>query len=687
MPVFFRRAAFAAALLSLFPNAVVAAPEPPPAVDPAEVETIVITSDPFARTADQLVQPSEILAGEELERRRGATLGETLEHELGVSSTDFGRGAGRPVIRGQSGPRVLMLENGIGSMDASDVSADHDVGIDPAHAEQIEILKGPATLLYGSNASAGVVNVVDGRLPGAVSEGLTSQLRGSLGSNADERSAAAKIGFGFGGIQLRADAAWLDADDYDIHGNSAVDGSGRHGRLPNSAVEKKSGSLSAARIGDRGSIAASWGRYRTTYGLPIEESAFIDLEQDRVDLEARLLEPISGWESIRLRAAHGDYEHTEFEAPGEPGTRFFNDQTEMRVEAVHAPFAGMRGVLGVQRRDRAFRAIGEEAFVPSTDTRGLGVFLIERAPTAFGSLELGLRMDQDHSDPHDRALRDRRFAPVSVSLGALFELNAHYHLKLYATHAERSPVSEELYSYGPHLATGSFERGNADFGLERARNLELALDRHGDALSWRVNVYTQHIADYLYQQEVDAGLDADGGGMAAADGVADRVDEEGRFDPAGELLLLDYRAADARFWGTEGELSCDWRAGDTQWRARVFGDLARGRIDGGGNLPRITPARLGAGLHAHHGPWSGSLDFTRVHEQDRIASLETATDGYSLLAADLDYSIPLRRGLVLLFLRGRNLLDEEARRHTSFIKDFAPLPGASVVAGLEWRIE
>lgn len=699
LSVFFRRTALAVAAAMLFVSAVHAAdavtpeyhpgsssePSSEPNPEPVTLETIVITADPFARSADRLTQPAEVLAGEALDRRRASTLGQTLEQELGVSTSDFGRGAGRPIIRGQGGPRVQVLENGIGAMDASDVSSDHELSIDPAHAEQVEILKGPATLLFGSGASAGVVNVVDARLPTRVSSGLQGRVRTAYGRNAKEGSAAARLAYGFGDTQLALDGAWLDAGDYDIPGDAP--GEGSRGRLRNSAVEKASGGVSAAQFWERGSLAASYARFETEYGLPIEDQAFIDLEQDRVDLEARLLRPIEGWESIRLRYGRGDYAHTEFEAPGEPGTVFENDQDELRLELAHAPFAGLRGVLGVQRRARAFQAIGDEAFVPSTDSRALGVFLVEQLPTAFGSLEFGLRSDRDHVVPQDASLRARRFDPVSYSLGALWTLDAHYHLKLYATRAERSPVTEELYAFGPHLATGSFERGNADFGLERAHNVELSLDRHGGALSWRVNLYAQRIAAYVYQQEVDAGLNADGSGSPARDGVADRVDENGAFDAGGDLLLVDYVADDARFWGAEAELGYAWSAAGTEWSARMFGDLARGRIDGGESLPRITPARIGAGLHAHRGAWSASLDATRVLDQDRIATLETQTAGYTLLGADLEWAQPVPGGVLLWSLRGRNLLDVEARRHTSFIKDLAPLPGANLIAGVEWRFD
>ncbi|MGQ0697344.1 MAG: TonB-dependent receptor [Panacagrimonas sp.] len=681
------RAAIAGAFVVVVPTLVVAQEAAPPPLDPVEIQTITVTADPFARTSDELVQPTEILAGEELDRRRGATLGETLEHELGVSSTDFGRGAGRPVIRGQGGPRVQMLENGISSMDASDVSSDHDVSIDPAQADQIEILKGPATLIYGSSASAGVVNVVDQRLPNEVTEGSKGKLRSGFGSNGDERNTSGYFAYGVGGTQLRVDGAYLDADDYDIDGNSAADGSGTDGVLPNSAVERKSGAVSAAQFWERGSLAASVSQFETTYGLPNEEAAFIDLEQTRVDIEARVLKPFDGWDSIRFRAGFNDYEHTEFEGPGEPGTVFKNQQNESRIELVHQPFAGFRGVFGVQRRDREFQAIGDEAFVPFTDTRGVGVFLIEQQATSFGSIELGVRSDQDKIEPQETDLAPRKFSPVSLSGGALFELDEKYHVKFNATRAQRSPVAEELYSFGPHLATSSFERGDASFDVETANNLELSLDRHGGPINWRINLFYQRISDYVFQQEIDAGLDADGGGVASVDGIADRVDEEGAFDPDGELLLLNYRSGEARFWGTECEIGYGWQLGETELRARAFGDLVRGRIADGDDLPRITPARLGLGFHAHGRPWSASVDFTRVQKQDRIASLETGTDGYALLSVDADYEFGSPVGTILIFLRGRNLLDEDARRHTSFIKNVAPLPGASVTAGLEWRFE
>ncbi len=678
----FRRSAIASALYLMLSPSANADEAPAPAADdaPVDIPEIVITADPLSRKADQFTQPVEVLSGEALARDRSPSIGETLERQLGVSTTDFGRGAGRPIIRGQGGPRVQVLENGIGSMDASDVSTDHDVTIDPAHARQIEILKGPATLLYGSAASAGVVNVVDGRLPDTVTPGLTGSAGGGYGSNGDERFGNLEAGFGFGGTQLHADLAGRKAGDYDIKGSAGLDGSGSHGTLANSATRKDSGSLSAAQVWDGGSLAGSFSRIVAQYGLPVEEEAFIDMSQSREDLELKLDAPVDGLESLRLRGGYNDYGHVEFEAPGVPGTRFKNKQGEGRLEAVHSPIAGWRGVFGLQYGHRDFSAIGEEAFVPPTISTNIGAFLVENRPVDWGDLELGVRVDRTRSEPD--AIASRNFTPLAGSLGTTVNLGEDYHLKLYATHSQRAPVTEELYSFGPHGATETFERGDADLRKETANNFEIGLDRHNGRFQWRGNVYYERINHYIFEQETDTGLNADGSGTPSSDSQADRVDGDGLFDPEGELLLVQYRQANARFYGVEGEATYQWLQGPVTLSSRLFGDLARGELSGGDDLPRITPARVGLGLQADAGALSGGIDLVRIFKQDRIASLETETDGYTQLNADLRYSLPVS-SQAAVYLRGRNLLNEEERRHTSFIKDAAPLPGASVVAGFE----
>lgn len=662
---------------------------------PVEIETITVNASPLGSTADQLVQPVEVISGEELDRKRRGTIGETLEQEPGVATTDFGAGAGRPVIRGQAGPRVQVLENGLASMDASDVSTDHAVTIDPAHATQVEVLKGPATLLYGSGASAGVVNVVDERLPQSVTEGVHVSGEGLYGSNADERSGNAEVGYGVGHHQFRADYATRKADDYDIPGSANTDGSGSHGTLANSASESRSGAFSYGYVTDAGSsLSGSVSRYTTTYGLPVEETAFIDMDQTRYDLQGIVLNPLPGIASVKLRSGYVDYEHTEFEAPGEPGTVFRNKQSQHRLEAVHVPVAGWRGVVGVQYNDRDFQAIGEEAFVPASQTRQLGLFVVEEKPWRLGKFELGARIERDSNEPVDtgeRQYEDRDFTPFSLSAGSVLDLGEHYHLKVYFTHSQRSPVAEELYAYGPHGATGTFERGDAGLDMETANNVELGLDHHDGRLQWQANIYWQQAKDYIFQQEVDQGLNPDGSGTPQADGLPDRIGEgeEGFvFAPDGDLLLVDYRQGDAEFYGAEGQVRYALLQGPLQLDVSAFGDITRGRIKDGDNLPRITPARAGFAFDLARGATDANLSYTRVFSQSHLAALETPTDGYDLLSAELGYTFepdPDSGKKTRLFLRGRNLLDEEIRRSTSFLKDVAPAPGVSVLAGLSFE--
>lgn len=657
-----------------------------------QLDPIVVQASPLGRTADELVQPVIVLSAEELARQRRSTIGETLENQPGVSTTDFGPGAGRPVIRGQGGPRIEVLENGVASMDASDVSTDHAVSIDPAHADQIEVLKGPATLLYGSGAAAGVVNISNQRLPTEVVEGLHGSIDGYFGSNASEQSGTAALGFGAGKHMFRGDFARKDADAYDIPGNARTDGSGSQGTLANSVAESQSGSLSYGYVSGGSSAAFSISQFETQYGLPVEPTAFIDMEQKRYDAQGILDKPLAGLESIKLRLGYNDYEHTEFEDVGVAGTHFVNQQSQQRIEAVHVPLAGWRGVFGVQNGHRDFDAIGEEAFVPPVTTDTLGLFLLEERPYSLGKLELGGRVERVKHEPTGNPKRD--FSPVSLSLGSIFNLPAGHHFKVYAQRAQRAPVAEELYAFGPHGATGTFERGDVNLDLETAHNVEIGLDHHGERLDWELNAYYETIKDYVYLQETDSDLNADGstGGDATGtpDGEVDLVDAEGAFvAPANytdeELLLVDYKHADARFYGFEAEVRYALLTGPFNLSTRVFADSVRAKLDSGANLPRITPARFGAGLTAAQGPLSADLRFARTQDQKNLASLETPTAGYSMLSAELRYSFRLFEGTAKdcqLYLRGRNLLDEEVRRATSFLKDVAPAPGTSIIAGL-----
>lgn len=686
-----------AAVTTLFAPALLAQTNPKAASEAVVLDAVTVEATPFKRDADQLVQPVDVLQGKELERKRKATLGELLEGELGVSTSDFGPGVGRPIIRGQGGPRVLVLDNGLSTMDAASVSNDHAVTLDPQHATQVEIIKGPATLIYGSSASAGVVNVVDERLPERVTPGLGGSAGFSYGDNADERNVHVDVDYGVGQTQFHADFANRDTGLFETPGNSALDGSGTEGVIPNSAVESTSGDVSVTRVGERGSIGASVSVFETKYGIPAEEEAFIDMEQTRFDVKGKLLNPLPGFEALRLRLGVNDYEHTEFEAPGVAGTMFKNDEQELRLEAQHKAIGAFHGVVGLQVTNRDFEAVGDEAFIPPVNTRQIGLFAVEELRYGWGRLEGGVRVETVEHEPESQTgLPSRDETPISLSAGALFELNPEYHLRLSVARSERAPTAEEFFAFGPHLATATFERGDLGIGKETVNSIEIGIDKHKGRFTFSANAYYQATQDYINLANVDCNADAGDASTCNPDGAADFVTPEGTFvlDPgaaeaAGEeaLQLVDYRQADATFTGIEAEAKYKFlAAGPLKLTGRVFGDLVRAELADGGDLPRITPPRAGFGVELSQAKTQLNLDYTRVQRQDNVAALETETAGYSLLSADLSQGFAVgESGELTAFVRGRNLLDEEARRHTSFLKEVYPLPGRSLFVGFKLK--
>jgi len=674
---------------------------------PVTLEPVVVQASPFRRDPDALVQPVQVLQGAELDRKRRATLGEVLEGELGIATTDFGPGVGRPIIRGLGGTRVQILSDGLPAMDASSVSDDHAVGVDPAHAEQVEIIKGPASLIFGSGASAGIINVIDGRLAETVTPGLAAEGELSYGDNGQDRSGRGTVGYGAGSQQFHADFAARDTSRFNIPGNAAIDGQGQQGSVPNSQFRSQSGALGYSRVGAGGLVAASLSQLSSTYGLPAEETAFIDLKQTRFDAKAVALQPLPDVVSLRARFGLNVYTHTEFEGPGEPGTKFYNQEQELRLEAVHRQFGAFHGVVGLQVNHRLFDARGDEALTPRTESRQIGLFIVEQRPFQWlvpGQIELGARLESTAHQPVKTKLdpryggaapSDRDALPVSVSMGTLFNLDAATHLRLGLTRSERAPTPEELYAYGPHGATGVFERGNQSLSKEKATNVEVNIDRHAGRWTWLGNVYYEQIKDFVYLVEAPAdGRNADGSdsGQTVAEGQAvSTVDAEGNFVRADSgadesFVLADYRQVDARFYGAEAETRYKLLTGPVKLTGRVFGDLVRAAIEHGGDLPRITPPRYGLGLDGAKGPLSGSLTLTQVTAQRHFA-LDGPTASYTLLSADLAYRLPTGEGDTTLFLRGRNLLDEEARRATSFLKNINPLPGRSLYVGFNVRFD
>lgn len=633
-----------------------------------DVEEIVVTARPISRDASHIPQPVDVLTGVELQEKMASSLGETLAREPGVSASGFGQGASRPVIRGLGGGRVRMLENGIGSLDASTISADHAVGIEPLHAEQIEVLRGPATLIYGSDAFAGLVNVVNGRLPTTPDMPARFQADARYNSALEERVVALRADGSVDEVLgLHFDGLHREAEDYE---------SGA-GKVANSHLSTDDVSLGAGLNGERGHLAAAFGRFSTRYGIPpspaeADATPFIDLDQDRVDLTGMLVEPLPGLESAAVRIGYVDYEHTEFEAPREPGTRFTNNEWESRLDLRHASLGNWQGVFGLHYRNRSFNAEGEEAFVPGTKARSTGIFLMEESDFGDLHVEAGGRYEHVSANPTDLSgAPSAEHDLFSVSGGLVWSVTEGYDLGLSLTRAQRAPAPEELFANGPHLATGTFEIGAADLGEETSYNADLSLRHNAGPWTWNVNLYVNSISDFIHQDFSDM----DG------DGTADMVDEEGAI--GGDFLRVLYAQSDALFYGVEAETRVElFDDGRGHLDLTLWGDWVRAQFDGGGDLPRIPPGRIGTGLDWSRGGWHADAELTQVFRQGQTAALESETGGYTILDLGLRRDFNWSGMESGIYLRGTNLLDETARRHTSFLKDRAPLPGRSVILGI-----
>lgn len=665
-----------------------------------ELPPLFVTVDPLGqRGPDDLSRPVIVLTGEELERKRRATIGELLSEELGVSSSDFGPGVGRPVIRGQSGARVLVLDNGTRVMDISTIGADHANALDPLHADQVEVIKGPYTLVHGSGASAGVVNVRNRRIRPDVPNGFSGSADFSYSDNADERLGAINLEYGAPGVKLQGDYALRRSGDFDIPGFSGTEQEperiDERGTMENSSVRGDSGGISATLTGERGYFGVGISRFETEYGLPEIEVEFdamgneeereferVRAKQTRYEARGQRDNPFDGAAALRVKFAYTDFEQQEIGFPFVDGefegeeveADFKNKEYEGRFELEHEAVGGWRGVAGAQINDRDFSALtddGDTFYVPPTRTRGFAVFLIEELEATWGRLELGGRVERSESDD-ERNRISRSFTPSSLSAGVVIDLNELHHLKVNVTRSQRAPVAEELFADGRHAAAGTFEIGNADLRVETSNNLEVGFDRHVGRWQWAVNVFYNRANDYIFlETQVDA----------AGDPIF--VSNE---DPnlPGDNLLTNYRQLDAELYGYEAETRFALLEGASRLGLRLFTDSVRGELRDGGKLPRLTPDRYGIGFDGGVGAVGYALTLVRTAKQERIGQGETETDGYSMLSADLTYTLRTPGGPAVLSLRGRNLLDEEARRHTSFFKDDAPLPGRAVIAGVRY---
>lgn len=637
-------------------------------------QTVVVTGNPLQREA--LTQPASVLAGDELARRRASTLGETLDGLPGVASTWFGPNAGRPVIRGLDGDRVRLLDNGGASVDASSLSFDHAVAIDPLVVERLEVLRGPAALLYGGNATGGVVNTIDNRIPRQAMTGLSGRGELRLGGAADERSLGAVLEGGAGALAWHVDAFTRRTDDLRVPRHVPVaDGQALDPatRVRNSAGDGQGGAVGAGWVGRDGRLGLALDRFESNYGVTAEPDVSIRMKRDRVTAAGE-------WGGWSFQAGSTDYRHQEIEGSGEVGTTFDSRGRDLRVQGRHGLVAGFEGVYGLQVESLDFSALGEEAFVPGTRTRNLGLFLLES--TRIGALELsgGLRHERvrvaSDGDPADAtevrfgAAQDRHFSPTSLALGAAWALAPGWRLQGSLGRTERAPAYYELYADGLHIATAAYERGDPTLTVERSLHLEGGLAWQQGPHVVSVQLFTTRFSNYIALE---------------ATGASVTVDDE---ETGGTTDVPEYafRGVRARLSGVEVEGRTGGRFGGWDWALTGGLDQVSGRNrDSGEPLPRLAPWRARVGLQLGQGGWRVGLDLNHLARQDKVPATDTATP--SSTRADLWARWRHRVGGSdwLWTLQLRNLGDTLAYQATTIqtLRGLVPLPGRSVSASLQ----
>lgn len=662
----------------------------------------LVVSAPYVRDLDVLAG-SSVLQGGDLIRDIRGQVGDTLLAMPGVSATSFSPGASRPVLRGFQGERVRVLTDGLGSLDASNTSADHGVTIDPLTAERIEVLHGPAVLLYGSQAIGGAVNVLDRRIPRAVpGQGYHVDMMGTYGSAANERSAGGAFDLAVTPtIVVHADGSYRKTDNLETggyilssglraeqsaiaaeelsegHDEAAAEAeelANARGTLANSATKTWTAGAGVSLINDGGSLGFSVGWYNSDYGVPErpagghdhggeEAPVTIGMHQFRADMRGEVDVNGGFLDSIRVRAGYADYTHTEYEG-SEVGTTFYSDAFEGRLELVQADRNGWRGVIGAQGYTRDFDAVGEEAFVPANVTDQYGIFTLQEVDLGLFGLEFAGRYE--HTNVSSQAVImgigagapveavDRSFDAVSFAAGATYEIAPDVKIGISGSHAERAPSAEELFSNGLHVATQAYELGNPDLTTEKSWGIEIFAHGHTGPVHFKLSGYAQWFHDYVY--EAGTGIEVE------------------------EMPLYQYLQANARYIGFEADVTATlYQAQDWTVSANVVADAVRADLtDMDQPVPRIPPFRVLGGLNVEHGIWGGRVEVEHVTKQDRVSDFETPTNAFTLVNLSASVRPFGADNETTLILSADNLFDVEARRHASFTKDFVPLAGRDI---------
>jgi iron complex outermembrane receptor protein len=666
----------------------------------------IVVTGVLQTSEKDVLKGTSIVSGEELTRDLRPSIGETLAKQPGVSASSFGPSASRPILRGFQGERVSVLTDGIGSIDVSNTSADHAVIIDPLLADRVEVLRGPSVLLYGSSAIGGVVNVIDKRIPRTVpTNGYSVDAIATYGSAANERSIAGSADAAIGGhFVVHADGSYAKSDDLGIGGHvltpqaraaalAAAAGptlpddpdfaatAALKDKLPNTQAETWTAGIGAAYIGDTANFGFSYSHYDSLYGVPIrfalasgeeQEAPRLDVVQNRFDVRGEV--DTGGFiDKIRLRGGYANYRHFELEEDNSVGTAFYNKGFEGRFELVQANRGGWSGASGVQYFHRDFNVVGDEAFLPRNTTGQIGIFTLQQFELGKVRAEGGIRYEHTslESTPDAGDLRfpaaKRDFDAFSGSAGFSYALADGVRIGINGSRTERAPSGDELFANGGHAGTQAWELGSLDFGLEKSWGLETTLHIHKDGFSFDASAYYDWFTGYISENQV-------------AQSVCDAAAA-----PSGrtvDLPCFQYQQTDASYYGVEGDMSARLATlGSYTVNFDLLGDYVHATA-GNTPVPRLPPARVLGGLEAQSDLLTGRVEVEHVFDQNRIAPFETPTADYTMVNASIGIRPFADNKKISLTLSANNIFDVDARRASSFLKDFAPLAGRDLRATL-----
>jgi iron complex outermembrane receptor protein len=745
------------------------------------MEVIDVHATPLHASSIESALPINVLSADELKMKQSSTLGETLKNEVGVHSSYYGPVASSPIIRGLDGPRVLITQNGLDVGDASRVGPDHVVATETSTATQIEVLRGPATLFYGSGAIGGVVNVVDNRVPTSSEDEVDYLLQ--YNDVANEKQAAINIQTGTENIAFHLDAFWRDAKDYKLAGEAELhddhdgdhddhdgdhddhdgdhddhdgdhdDHDGDHddheennsSRLANSAVNANGVNVGLSYLFDQGFAGFSFGSMNREYGIPGhshaghgdehdedhesgehegeehgDEGVYAKMKVDRFQMlseynfEQQFLTKVAG------KFSYSDYEHQEVESDM-VGTTFSNESIEARIDLLHGTTNGWKGAWTLHYKSSDFSALGEEAFTPPSKTESIAFAWLEEKHFGPVLFQLGARIEQvemtadrtmigfgdEHDDDHEghddvheghdddheateflATFGKQSFTPISASAGLVWDYQPGYNIGLSVALSQRAASASELFSFGPHIGTNTFEIGamfevhqeGDEIHIEAAQeaptvetsfNLDLTFRKFNGDFGYVISAFYNHIDDYYYQRDTGLMYSAD----HAHGGEGEHEGEEG-------LPILIFQQNDVEMYGAEAQFVYQLTS---EFKTSLIADYIRtSLVDKSGNdsLPRIPPMRLGAIVNYQAEKFDGELSISHYFEQDDVADLESTTDSYTMVDAHINYYVDGIGDDLIIYIKGQNLANENARVHSSFLKNLAPLPGRNFSLGV-----